>query len=70
MKMEFSAYVMRSDGMIYDLPMTEELAATLHSLGQETGAGHREDRAEGGTIWEFVQALKQTMVLQAQQVRS
>ena len=68
MKMEISAYVVRSDGMIYDLPMTEELTATLHALRQ--GTAQREESAEGGTVWELVQVLKQAMALQAQQARS
>ncbi len=63
--MEISAYVMRSDGMIYDLPITEELTATLHSLRQ--GSAQREESTEGGTVWELVQVLKQAMALQAQQ---
>ena len=63
--MEISAYVVRSDGMIYDLPMTEELTAALHSLRQDPA--QREESAEGGTVWELVQVLKQAMALQAQQ---
>ena len=66
--MEISAYVVRSDGTIYDLPMVEELTATLHSLRQ--GLGRREESAEGGTVWELLQVLKQAMALQAQQARS
>ena len=65
--MEISAYVMRSDGTIDELPMIEELTATLHSLRQ--GSVQREENAEGGTVWELVQVLKQAMALQAQQAR-
>ncbi len=63
--MEISAYVMRSDGTIHDLPMLEELTTTLQSLRQ--GAAQREESVEGETIWELVQVLKQAMALQAQQ---
>ena len=66
--MEISAYVVRSDGTIHDLPMLEELTTTLQTLRQ--GSTQREESAKEGTVWELMQVLKQAMALQAQQARS
>jgi len=58
MELEVSAFVVRSDGLVCDLPVTEELLRVLHHLRQETAKEDRGLHGEGALIGELVQVLK------------
>ena len=60
MKQELSAYVVRDDGQVSDVP-TDELVVALDHLMQGSTAQGQSMSSNKAAVYEFLQALKQAM---------
>ena len=60
MKQELSAYVIRDDGRVSDMP-TDELVVALDHLMQRSTAQGQSMSADKAAVYEFLQALKRAM---------
>ncbi len=60
MKQGLSAYVIRDDGQVSDVP-TDELVVALDHLMQRSTAQGQSMSADKSAVYEFLQALKQAM---------
>lgn len=60
MKSELVAYLIRSDGIVCELP-TEGLLAPLHQLTQQSATAGQGVPADSAAVYEFLHALKQMM---------
>ena len=60
MKQELSAYVIRDNGRVSDVP-TDELVVALDHLMQGSAAEGQSMSSDKAAVYEFLQALKRAM---------